>query len=301
VLKTVKELWDSQKLFTERVISALDKPIEEMTEDDRVKWTKEYLLSLSTECSEALSTLPWKLHRKYDSKDRNYRYEFLTELIDIQKYLWGLMQIWGVAIEEFIEMFKTKTYEVEKRWVQEFELLGIENEKKVCVIDIDGVLNNYPQCFYDWVGGKFDLSLHELTATAHASFKEKYRLSGAKRLQKVNLESKEALKLLKKQGYTVVLLTKRPYQYVRRIVSDTLWWLDKNDIPYDYIFWSQGKPKAFILDKITDMRFAVDDSFDSCAEFHEAGVKTYWFTTNTERYFDHKVCSLLDLEEIKHG
>lgn len=296
----MKELWDSQKLFTERVISALDKSIEEMSDDDKIKWTKEYLLSINTECSEALSTLPWKLHRKYDSEDKNYRYEFLIELIDIQKYLWGLMQIWGVSIEEFIEVFKTKTHEVEKRWMQEFELLGIENEKKVCIIDIDGVLNYYPKCFYDWVESKFAVSPDEMTVAAHADFKEKYRASGAKKLQQVNFESKKALKLLKQHGYIIVLLTKRPYLFVRRIVSDTLWWLNKNDIVYDYIFWSQGKPKTYILDKITDMRFAVDDSYDSCDAFREAGVKVYWFTTDLETPFARKICSLLDLEEINH-
>lgn len=273
------ELWDRQRLFTEKVIGRLDKPMNEMTDLDRIEWTRQYLLSIHAEASEVLNCMPWKKHRKTSIKDLS-RGNLMIELIDIQKYLWGLMQVWGMTPEEFEQVYSDKSFEVEHRWFQEHELENIENLEQVAVIDIDGVLNDYPVCFYDWVEVKYGPEMVKTILKDRATYeeiKDDYRSSGAKRTLWVNNVSRDALKALKTKGIPIVLLTDRPYMRIKRISYDTMAWLDTNSIPYDYLFWSEGQSKTHIVKKVKSVAFVVDDKPKTCDQFHELGVRTYLF------------------------
>jgi len=273
------ELWDRQRLFTEKVIGRLDKPMSELTDLDKIEWTRQYLLSIHAEASEVLNCMPWKKHRKTSLKDLS-RGNLMIELIDVQKYLWGLMQVWGMTPEEFEQVYNDKSFEVEHRWFQEHELENIENLEGVSVIDIDGVLNDYPVCFFNWVEEKYGRVMADRITHDRAAYeecKDDYRASGAKRTLKANRDSRDALKVLRSKGIPIVLLTDRPYMKIKRISYDTMAWLDLNEIPYDYLFWSQGQSKTHIAKKVKSVVFVVDDKPKTCAQFHELGIRTYLF------------------------
>jgi hypothetical protein len=273
------ELWDRQRLFTEKVIGRLDKPMAELTDLEKIEWTRQYLLSIHAEASEVLNCMPWKKHRKTSLKDLS-RGNLMIELIDVQKYLWGLMQVWGMTPEEFEQVYNDKSFEVEHRWFQEHELENIENLEGVAVIDIDGVLNDYPICFINWVEEKYGHEMVKQIMKDRASYeevKDDYRASGAKRTLWVNTTSRDALKVLKAKGIPIVLLTDRPYMKIKRISYDTMAWLDSNDIPYDYLFWSQGQSKTHIAKKVKSVAFVVDDKPKTCDQFYELGIRTYLF------------------------
>jgi hypothetical protein len=220
---------------------------------------------------EVLEQINWKHHHPKE-KEVNVK-NVAVECIDIQKFLWGLMQVWEISYDEFVEVFKDKSYEVEKKWIQEFELEGLETRDKVCIIDIDGILTYYPDCFYDWI--KQNVEDYKKDRIKWEKYKSLYRSSGVKRHLLVNADSVLALAKLKKLGYTIVLLTNRPYIEYKNIVYDTLFWLDSNNVPYDYIFWAKDRKVVTILDKVKKIEFVVDDNEETCKDFRNLGIKAY--------------------------
>lgn len=301
---SMEEAWDRQRLFTERVISRLDKPLSELSPQDRIAWTREYLLSVHAEADEALHCMPWKRHRKTSLSDLN-RSNLMIELVDVQKYLWGLMQIWGVTPEEFVQVFNDKSFEVEHRWIQEHELENIESLEGVAIIDIDGVLNYYPECFYDWVYKVYSTQTLERMRHDRALYeemKDAYRESGAKRTLPINEISRSALKVLKSKKIPIILLTDRPYIKFKRISYDTMAWLDANDIPYDYLFWSHGQSKTHIVKKVKSVAFIVDDKMKTCEQFHALGIRVYLYDCNASKKPDNlpflRIASLFGIPEV---
>lgn len=294
-----KELWDIQAMFTDRVLKTIDKDIKYFTDEDRIRWTKEYLLSISKEGSEALDELNWKKHTK-ESKNINYN-NVKIELIDIQKFLWGLMHIWNMTYEEFNELFKSKTYEVEKKWVQNFELKGVNENKRNCIIDIDGVLNYYPNCFYEWVYSNFGISKNQLlnNRLEYERMKDEYRSSGIKKSLKPNTDSINALNKLKESGYSIIIMTNRPYLQYKNMAFDTLYWLDIHKISYDYIYWSRDRKIVDAFNNVDSVCFIVDDSIDICNDFTNMGVKSYLFTEDDSLQYGNKIKSIFEIEELK--
>ena len=290
----MNELWDIQKQFTSKVINRLDKPLSDFTDDDRVRWTKEYVLTIIDECMSLLDQLDWKRHHVKAIKDINIG-NIMIEGIDIQKFLWGMLQIWGISYEDYVKCFHDKSYEVEKKWAQEFELEGIDKRNDIAIIDIDGVLNYYPDCLYDWIKSNYNVNKEDYidNPVQYKRYKDLYRRSGIKRQLVANKSSIAGLKKLKKKGYTIVLLTNRPYKEYQNIVSDTLHWLEENKIPYDYIYWSDEDKPLSILDKTKNIRFVIDDREDTCLRFERFGVKTY--------LYNKKIKSIGEIEELQNG
>jgi len=294
------ELWDRQRLFTEKVIGRLDKPMGDLTDFNKIEWTRQYLLSIHAEADEALNCMPWKKHRKTSLKDLN-RGNLMIELIDVQKYLWGLMQVWGMTSAEFEQVFNDKSFEVEHRWFQEHELENIEELQGVAIIDIDGVLNDYPQCFYRWIEvnhGKGMLEGILQDRSRYEIMKDEYRESGAKRKLPVNMDSRGALRILKDRGVPIILLTDRPYMKIKRVAYDTMAWLDSFGIPYDYLFWSYGQSKTHIAKKVKSVAFVVDDKPKTCQQFHNIGVRAYLFDFEGTQFEQHPFKTIKSMYEI---
>lgn len=113
--KSFESLWDIQKNFSNEIsLFFFNKTNIDLSYDDQIKQSKDYILSLIGECKEALDTFDWKIHRTISMEfNRN---DLLEELIDIQKYLWGLMAVWNISKDEFIQTFINKSKIVENRW-----------------------------------------------------------------------------------------------------------------------------------------------------------------------------------------
>jgi hypothetical protein len=110
---TVECLFDAQTRFQHHFYQPND-----MTDDEKISLSKEYLLSAHKEISEVLDCLPWKSHRKYASKEINME-ELESELIDVVKFLMNVMYIWSIDSKKFVEAFYKKSKEVEERYERE--------------------------------------------------------------------------------------------------------------------------------------------------------------------------------------
>lgn len=139
---------------------------------------------------------------------------------------------------------------------------------KKAVIDIDGVLNNYPQTFIDFVNDKLNTdfnTLKEIKAmipySLYKKLKEEYRMSSYKNNAIPKEGAKELLEYLHNKRYLIYIITARPlFKY--NLLENTILWLRACDLYYDYIYCSQKKDFT-IFEKFGHIDFAIDDNCDN--------------------------------------
>lgn len=248
---------------------------------DRVAWTKQFILHVEGELHELLGETDWKMHRRRE--DPVVRSNVLEEWIDAFKFLLGLLSVWDFSAEEVEAEFERKTQVVEYRYGMEQRLRAIRpGVDRVVGVDIDGVLSDYPDVFCEWVVQNFpevsggDLPFlstlqEELGAKRYHELKDRYRESGAKRSQRVREGAKALLDGLRAAGFSVVLLSARPYWRFSRIYADTLEWLDANGLRHDAVLFHREKHRE-IVERFPGLVAMVEDDPVIAAEVSAAGV-----------------------------
>lgn len=288
--------WNRQLEFNRRFFKdKLSKDISELTMEEKTYWTTVFLLHLTKEQAEVLDEIPFKMHRK-ENKEIILS-NILEELIDIQKFVLGLFQIWGFTYEDYLKAFDMKTAVVEQRYRQEHELDLLDKNKLICGIDLDGVIFDYPRCFLDWAVKNFNLplpyykNLKQLKSSIgielYEKIKDAYRQSGYKAHLPIKKNADEFVRLLKLNGYQVIGLTSRPYEKYARIYSDTLECLRKHNIELDAIFWSKEKCLE-IIKSCPNIQFFIDDDLEQVKQIAEQGYKVFWFY-NPDEYEEYEI------------
>jgi hypothetical protein len=136
-------------------------------------------------------------------------------------------------------------------------------KNKIVIVDIDGVLVDYPNCFLEWVtsntGKQYD-SLQcmkdSMTRDEYEAVKEAYRCSGVKRVLKLNSFCRELLETCRLMGLSIWVVTTRPNR--EPIVGDTMFWLDANT-PYDFVFFVMDKTEFVRSMKMNNLVMVLDD------------------------------------------
>jgi len=90
---------------------------------------------------------------------------------------------------------------------------------KVCFLDVDGVLNFYPQCWIDYINMKLNTEIKTLNEAknvlsykTYTDLKRDYRESDYKRNLEVRRGAGAFSQFLKKNGYKIVITTSRPVE-----------------------------------------------------------------------------------------
>jgi hypothetical protein len=275
-----EEAFEIQKSFTKKLF--LEKygiDIEHFTDEEKLKWSKEYILSASKELYEMLDELPkWKTHR-FITEDDNLD-NFAEEGIDAFKFLLNLFIVNGLSSDDFWTKFLEKSVVVDIRYEQDKKLQeAINSDRKFVVFDIDGILNDYPKNiirYFKYLECGYD-SIEEFKANdlkKYNALKNQFRISGEERNCKPIIENIEFMRKCKEAGYGIILLTARPYYKITRLFFDTIHWLTENQIDYDFLFFSKNKEeylmKSFNKEQI---HFVIDDQIDN------ANKLAYSFTT----------------------
>lgn len=270
----INKIWEKQLKFNEIAIPNF----KNLDDKSRQELTKQFVLYINAEIIELLNSVNWKPHRS-SSKKIN-KQNILEELVDIQKFLLGLFQIWGISPEEFVDVFYRKSEVVEQRYKQE-KMLDLVNENNVVAIDLDGVLVDYPKCWLDFLssatGYRFDnlyIAKEKIDPEDYIVLKDDYRNSGIKATLPIVEGALEMVKELKKRGFSIVILSKRPYKQYSRIFSDTLNWLNTREVPYDAIIFDPEKHLR-ILDEFPKLKFMIEDDRNVANEIAEMGYKVY--------------------------
>lgn len=276
-----RKIWEDQAKFNKNIYNK-----EELDEAGLKHWNNYYTLALHREVSEALNELDWKEHREEHKKV--VRSNQLEEFIDIFKYWMCLVQLHGFDLEDVIDEYFRKSTVVEQRYRQEKQL-QFGPDDRIVGVDIDGVLAQYPKNFVDFINDQLgtDHDVSEVTSydiyddlgiplELGLKLKDEYRQTGQKRFIPVHEGAEEFLRSLHEAGYKVVLLTARPYEKYKRIVADTMEWLDKNNLYYDALVFGENKHEI-LLDKYDpdQIEFFVDDVLGNAEDISRLGVKCY--------------------------
>ena len=183
----------------------------------------------------------------------------------------------------------------------------MNNNIKICAIDIDGVLCYYPD---DWLkfikketGERFDYlweAKNTLPFSLYRKLKKRYRDSGIKKEIRPRPFAIHLTHKLESLGYTIILLTARPIYENKNVLVDTLYWLKKNNIKHDLIF--NGKDKHIkLLKYFKEIKFAIEDNHEVANQIAEAGFKVYLVNNvyNENRKIDKRVKRIDVLDEVE--
>lgn len=271
----IQKMFTIQKDFTKKFFKEKHNiDIDDMTPEERLQWTKEFIQCGGQELSEMLNELPWKKHR-FGNQQNNLD-NFFEEGIDTLKFLLNLFIINGCTPDQFYDKFIDKSNVVDIRYKQETQLQNIKDSNdKFVVFDIDGVLNNYPYNFLEYAyrhgSGQTDLKTYKHKDSKHyRDMKKQFRSTGQERNASVTAGAKEILADLKIKGYKIILLTARPYKQYSRLFSDTTIWLETNNLLYDFIFFDEKKEELLIDTFRKDqIEFIIDDDINNVNKLKE--------------------------------
>lgn len=242
--RTLEEVWADQIAFNREVGFR-----EELIADEpaREEWLFRYWRALLDEAGEFIRKCNFKIHR-LRRKPLNYP-GLYEELIDMQKYLFSLMIACGMTPETFFHEYHRKSEVVRDKWRR--ELVKLKEDTLIAVFDIDGVLSDYPGAWVKYLNAKLNgsWSYDQLTSyyaseclpidrNTEERLKEQFRVEELHKLP-ANDGAAEVLNVLKTRGYTIVLVTGRPYS--ARTHYDTVSWLAKKGLPYDILVWGEDK------------------------------------------------------------
>lgn len=265
-MNELEEIFKVQKEFNDKYFREQQNvdDVTKMSIDDKIKWSKEFIFSSSKELYEMIDELQWKKHR-FICKTNNID-NFLEEGIDAFKFLLNLFLVHGCDSTAFFQKFVDKSKVVDIRYNQEKKLKELKSKKdiKLAVLDIDGIICSHS---VEFLRGTTYNTIYEFKNDDINLYNEKkysFRVSGIKRNLPVKPYVYNFLQTLKNKGYLILLLSARPYEKFIRIYADTLYWLENNDIKYDFLFFNKNK-EQFIIDNVLpeQVKFCVDDGIDN--------------------------------------
>lgn len=111
-MNTLQKIWKIQKSFQHNFFDP-----DNLTRDEKIKLSKEFILCLHRELGEVLNILPWKLHRRVKRVYNTARVK--EELIDCFKFLINLCMVHGMTPDSFEKLFIEKSKIVEARYKKE--------------------------------------------------------------------------------------------------------------------------------------------------------------------------------------
>ena len=293
----LKDIFKEQKEFQKYFYNP-----DNISDEDKIKFTKEYVLSIHKELGEILDTMPWKLHRRENkSKSENNTIE---EIIDCFKFLLNLCIIWGIDDDKFTKEFFRKSVVVRQRYNQEV-LQVISKNDKVCAIDLDDTLADSSKYFVEVYHRENNTSIiyknradlkKSLNTLDYEEYKTWYRESGEKVNIPVIAGAKEFCDYLKSKEYKIVIISARPYEKHKRIFSDTLQWLNDNEIKYDAVYFDKVK-HIKILKQLPNLSFIIEDNPEYAKQIAAQNYKVYLLPNKSEDQSDTDCRKTLDRQK----
>lgn len=182
---------------------------------------------------------------------------------------------------------------------------NLKESERVCGVDIDGVLNYYPEPWVHYINAqlntRFDSLLEAKMAVPYQIYKDlkyQYRSCGIKENLEVRAGAKEMLDGLKHLGYTILIITSRPFDEHRTLFSQTVNWFNKNQLPYDGIIFGKDKYQQ-IITQVPNLSFMIDDHRYYANLIAKWGYDVFLLDTMyNQGKTESKVSRIQDLSEI---
>lgn len=161
---------------------------------------------------------------------------------------------------------------------------------KYAVIDIDGVLNYYPDTFVNFYNDYQRTNSRTTQPTIYKTMSEiknntsyneynrlktLYRKSDYKHEAKVRDDAVSLFTFLHEHNYLIYIVTSRElFKYNQ--LEKTILWLQKNNLKYDYLYCSQKKDYT-IFEKFKHVDLVVEDSLDNLEKIKRINGEALYF------------------------
>jgi len=119
------------------------------------------------------------------------------------------------------------------------KFLNQGSELMVWSFDIDGVFNDYPNVWLDFIFHETNKRYEskdiakDVLGDSYWAIKEKYRLGDYKYQVPVNPDAQYLTSVLKKRGVRIIIATTRPFNSYPLMKGKTRAWLESNNIFFD--------------------------------------------------------------------
>ena len=267
------------------------------TKKDRVQYVKEMLLHLVAEIDEILNAVGnWKHHRKFSGVGAD-KYTITEEIVDAFKYLLNVALTMNITPDEFYEAFMNKTKVVWYRYYLE-RFAEQHKDKEVGIVDIDGVLNDYPQTMLDYIkqetGIEFDtLAEAKLALDDYSDIKERY-YRDIEMSMPISTEAAEVIEHLARK-HVLVIFTTRPRKRFAEIERRTIEQLEAADIHYTLLHFTEDKARDIKMFK--KVKLVIEDDPVTAVKIAEEGIKVYWIKRNEKINISHPL--IIQIEDLK--
>ncbi len=175
--------------------------------------------------------------------------------------------------------------------------------EKICALDIDGVLNYYPQPWLDFLNDWLDEDFKDLNNAKESipyqqyrEIKWEYRESGIKSRLAVREGAVDLTHRLKDKGYTIIVLTARPFHNHKSLFKQTIDWLHHNHLKYDGLIFGENK-QIEVLSKAPNLEFFIEDHRAYANQLARWGYKV--FLVNNRYNTGSLLPSVIRINELK--
>lgn len=162
--------------------------------------------------------------------------------------------------------------------------------RKKVSIDIDGIFNDYPVCWLNYIKltrgisySSKEVARKELGEKVYSEIKDSYRTSEYKANLPVSEEARHFCRSLYERNYEIIIATSRPINNSKypHLFELTRRWLEKNDIPFDDLRY-KARSEEFIAPLKKDLFFHIEDELEYAEFFASHGVKTFLYLKDQE-------------------
>jgi hypothetical protein len=174
-------------------------------------------------------------------------------------------------------------------------------------VDIDGVLNDYPYCWLEFIlintGLKFTTineAKNNLGRDRYIEIKSNYRSSIYKENLPFAKDGVKFLNLITTLGFKIVVATSRPIKDKKYpdLHGLTMRWLNKNNInPLHLVFKNL---EVSFVDEIRDIKYHIDDELKYAIPIADKNIRVFWLAKSDEDdYFHPNITKIKSLSEIE--
>jgi len=209
-------------------------------------------------------------HKSYATVTAVDRYNLAEDCVDILKYLVVIAQLFGLEPLELFEVFQEKTKVVKDKVRRKSLALG--RDTPVVLVDIDNVISDL-SIWDENVAEHSNIPVNQNTVSMIERLKGQFYHDGGFRDLDPVPGAVEGMKTLASRGWKLVLLSARPYWSYKRLYADTLYWLDKHEIPHDLLIFNKDKAEAIYENVFPSTpAFMLEDRHKHAVEVAKYGV-----------------------------
>ena len=266
---TIHEMFSKQREFSENFLEH-----NELTLEEKERLTLQFAASLQKEVGDILDGVNYRHHRPTGKEPEIGK--IVHESVDAFRYLLGILNVWGINADDFMDAFEVRDQHLSFRHAhEEVKWEG----QPVVIFDIDDVIATFKDTCTKWIEDNTS-QIVDTESKMYYSISEEMYMNFIKERQLRDMPLipgiAEKINKLYDEGYWIQLLTARPKENLV-CKYDTIAWLTQSGIKCHRISFS---PEKYLWLARTDyfkrgqVTCAIDDSAKHAFEYAKHGVTT---------------------------